>query len=335
MTNLTSLSFVALDISGDNYLSWVQDVKLHLGSKKLSDTIKPDNTTTVEEKFTSIIFLRHHMHEDLKSEYLEVEDPYILWENLKDRFDHQKLVYLPAAENDWANLRLQDFKSVRAYSSALFKISSRLIMCGEKVTEKRKIDKTLSTFHPNNINLAEMYRERKFTKFGDLLSTLLVAEQNHELVIKNHQSRPTGSAPLPEVNNTSFQQNVRGKGHRGGRGYGRYRGRGRSHGNFRPYNSSGHQKWQPETQSKRKISRGGKTENICHRCGMEGHWARTCRIPKHLVDLYQSSKRSKEKMVETNFANNNLDDSPIITNGGMNINGPNEPNETPMWEAED
>ncbi|XP_074346346.1 uncharacterized protein LOC141685122 [Apium graveolens] len=124
------------------------------------------------------------MHEDLKSEYLEVEDPFILWENLKDRFDHQKLVYLPATENDWANLRFQDFKSVRAYSSALFKISSRLIMCGEKVTEKRKIDKTLSTFHPNNINLAEMYRERKFTKFGNLLSTLIVAEQNHELGIE-------------------------------------------------------------------------------------------------------------------------------------------------------
>ncbi|XP_074347450.1 uncharacterized protein LOC141686305 [Apium graveolens] len=201
MTNITSLSFVSLDIYGDNYLSWVQDVKLHLGSKKLSDTIKAENKSTAEENFTSIIFLLHHMHEDLKSKYLEVEDPFILWKNLKDRFDHQKLVYLPAAENDWANLRLQDFKSVRAYSSASFKISSRLIMCGEKVTEKRKIDKTLSTFHPNNINLAEMYRERKFTKFGDLLSTLLVAEQNHELVIKNHQSRPTGSAPLPEVNN--------------------------------------------------------------------------------------------------------------------------------------
>ncbi|XP_074346908.1 uncharacterized protein LOC141685719 [Apium graveolens] len=242
MTNITSLSFVALDISGDNYLSWVQDVKLHLGSKKLSDTIKAENKSTVEENFTSIIFLRHHMHEDLKSKYLEVEDPFILWENLKDRFDHQKLVYLPAAENDWVNLRLQDFKSVRAYSSALFKISSRLIMCGAKVTEKRKIDKTLSTFHSNNINLAEMYRERKFTKFGDLLSTLLVAEQNHELVIKNHQSCPTRSAPLPEVNNMSFQQNVRGKGYRGGRGQGRYRGRGRSHGHFRPYNNSGHRK---------------------------------------------------------------------------------------------
>ncbi|XP_074323052.1 uncharacterized protein LOC141659996 [Apium graveolens] len=145
------------------------------------------------------------MHEDLKSEYFEVDDPFILWENLKDRFDHQNLFYLSAAENDWPNLRLQYFKNIRAYSSALFKISYRLIMCGEKVTEKRKIDKTLSTFHPNNINLAEMYMERKLTKFWDLLSTLLVAEHNHVLVIKNHQSRLTGSAPLPEVNNMSFQ----------------------------------------------------------------------------------------------------------------------------------
>ncbi|XP_074361378.1 uncharacterized protein LOC141701649 [Apium graveolens] len=247
MTNITNLSFVALDIFGDNYLSWVQDVKLHLGPKKLRDIIKAENKSTVEENSTSIIFLRHHTHEDLIYEYLEVEDPFILWENLKDKFHHQKLVYLPAAENNWANLRLQNFKSVRAYSSALFKISYRLIMCGEKVTEKRKIDKILSTFHPNNINLAEMYMERKFTKFGDLRSTLLVAEQNHELVIKNHQSRPTGFAPLPEINNMSFQQNVRGKWYRGGRGQGRYRGRGRSQRHFRLYNNFGHRKGKSES----------------------------------------------------------------------------------------
>jgi len=46
MTNLTNLSFVALDISGENYLSWVQDVKLHLGSKKLIDIIKAENKST-------------------------------------------------------------------------------------------------------------------------------------------------------------------------------------------------------------------------------------------------------------------------------------------------
>ncbi|XP_074373456.1 uncharacterized protein LOC141713778 [Apium graveolens] len=180
-----------------------------------------------------------------------------------------------------------------------------------------------------------MYRERKFTKFGDLLSTLLVAEQNHELVIKNHQSRPTGSAPLPEVNNMSFQQNVHGKGYRSGRGQGRYRGRGRSHEHFRPYNNSGHRKWQSESQSKRKAPRGGKTKNVCYRCGMDGRWTRNCHAPDHLVKLYQSSQKSKEKMVETNFANNNIDDFPRIATGGISINGPNEPNETPIWEAED
>ena len=78
MANLTNLSFVALDISGEYYLSWLQDVKLYLVSKKLSNTIKAENTFIIEESFASIIFLRHHIHEDLKSEYLEVEDPFIL-----------------------------------------------------------------------------------------------------------------------------------------------------------------------------------------------------------------------------------------------------------------
>ena len=41
------------------------------------------------------------------------------------------------------------------------------------------------------------------------------------------------------------------------------------------------------------------SEGACHRCGGNGHWARTCRTPKHLVDLYQASL--KEKGVETNF----------------------------------
>ncbi|XP_070681013.1 uncharacterized protein [Malus domestica] len=41
------------------------------------------------------------------------------------------------------------------------------------------------------------------------------------------------------------------------------------------------------------------SEGACHRCGGNGHWVRTCRTLKHLVDLYQASL--KEKGVETNF----------------------------------
>ncbi|KAM0975419.1 hypothetical protein COP2_018874 [Malus domestica] len=40
-------------------------------------------------------------------------------------------------------------------------------------------------------------------------------------------------------------------------------------------------------------------ERACHRCGGNGHWVRTCRTPKHLVDLYQAFL--KEKGVEINF----------------------------------
>ena len=42
--------------------------------------------------------------------------------------------------------------------------------------------------------------------------------------------------------------------------------------------------------------------NLCYRCGMKGHWSRTCRTPKYLVDLYQESLKNKDKKaVETNF----------------------------------
>lgn len=34
---------------------------------------------------------------------------------------------------------------------------------------------------------------------------------------------------------------------------------------------------------------------------MKGHWFQTCRIPKHLADLYQASQKAKERDVETNL----------------------------------
>ena len=34
---------------------------------------------------------------------------------------------------------------------------------------------------------------------------------------------------------------------------------------------------------------------------MKGHWSRTYRTPKHLVDLYQVSIKAKAKEIEMNF----------------------------------
>ncbi|KAM1962899.1 hypothetical protein ACFX16_023138 [Malus domestica] len=96
--------------------------------------------------------------------------------------------------------------------------------------------------------------------------------------MKNHNSRPTGLAPFPEVNVASPEWNTissRGNNYKRGRGHkqDRWNGKGKNH--------------------------GVQFHNQVPRCGGNGHWARTCRTPKHLVDMYQAS--FKEKGVEINF----------------------------------
>ena len=151
---------------------------------------------------------------------------------------------LPKARYDWMHLRLQDFKSVSEYNSTLFKISSQLKLCGENITEEDMLEKTFTMFHALNVLLQQQYRERRFTEYSQLISCLLVVEQNNELLMKNHQSRPTGSEAFPEVNAISSQNYGRGR----GRGRGRSQGRNsRQYNNFSSYQKRKalfhHQKW--------------------------------------------------------------------------------------------
>ncbi|KAK9677430.1 hypothetical protein RND81_11G142800 [Saponaria officinalis] len=279
MTNLAKLEFVALDITGKNYLSWMLDAEIHLDAKRLGETIKEGNKTTCQEKAKAMIFLRHHLHEGLKNEYLTVKDPQILWSILKDRYDHQRTVILPKARYEWLHLRLQDFKSVSEYNSSMFRITSQLKLCGEKITDEDI--------------------EKGFKKYSELISCLLVAEQNNELLMKNHESRPTGSTPLPEANvsfnykrgpydNHYTDNSSRGRGR--GRSYSRGRGRG-----FGGYGRS--QNLRVSFKKKHSHQKWGCKEGK----GRKGHWSRVCRTPMHLVNLYQQSLKQKRKNVETNL----------------------------------
>ena len=78
MSNLTKLEFVALNISGKNYMSWIIDIEIHLDTMNLRNTIKEGNQASLQDRIKSLIFLRHHLHEDLKNEYLTVKDPLTL-----------------------------------------------------------------------------------------------------------------------------------------------------------------------------------------------------------------------------------------------------------------
>ncbi|KAK8322081.1 hypothetical protein V6Z12_A12G142100 [Gossypium hirsutum] len=213
MTNLAKLEFVALDITGKNYLSWMLNVEIHLDAKGLGETINEGNEASSQDKTNDMIFLHHHFHEGLKIEYLIVKGLLVLWNTCYD------CLYL----------RLQYFNYVSEYNSNMFRITSQLKLCGENITDEEMLEKTYSTFH----------------KYFKLISCLLVVEQNNELLMKNYELRPTGSTLFPEVN-----------------------------------------KWDHK-DGKNNKNTTGKVESLCYRYGGKNHWSRTCRTPKHLMELYQ------------------------------------------------
>ncbi|KAL0326219.1 UNVERIFIED_CONTAM: hypothetical protein Sradi_5191200 [Sesamum radiatum] len=148
------------------------DAELHLASNKLGETVKENTTASKQDCAKAMILLRHHLHENLKSQYLTVKSPFQLWKSLKDRFDHQKT----------------------------------------------------------------QYRERGFKTYSELNSCLLVAEENNQLLLNNHHTRPTGSKPLPENSaalpeaNATFSRKGSGRYHGSPQGHSYGRGRGRGHG---------------------------------------------------------------------------------------------------------
>ncbi|GAV60484.1 hypothetical protein CFOL_v3_04014, partial [Cephalotus follicularis] len=199
---------------------------------------------------------------------------------------------------DWSQLQFQNFKIVSEYNYTLFKIVSQLKMCGEVITENMLLEKTYRTFHASNVLLQQQYRLHGFKKYRELIGSFLIAEQNNELLLQNHENCLTGSAPLPEVNATSS--------HFRGRGRGRGRGNRRNQ-NFLGSRNNNSMKWQnPDIKQRQMWHNPGQSNNDeqiqnrkgnCNRCGMKGHWYRACRTAKHWVDLYQASLKEKDKRI--------------------------------------
>ena len=81
----------------------------------------------------------------LKAECLTMKDPLELWNTLKEIYEHQKTLILLKARYEWIHLRLQDFKTVSEYNSAVFThLINTLTAQGRRIPEKEKVNNILN-----------------------------------------------------------------------------------------------------------------------------------------------------------------------------------------------
>lgn len=73
----------------------VPDLEAHLASKIILDSIETDAGVTLQAKAKALIFIRHHLAEPLKTQYMNELNPRVLWEELKLRYDCMKTVITP------------------------------------------------------------------------------------------------------------------------------------------------------------------------------------------------------------------------------------------------
>ncbi|KAK4711378.1 hypothetical protein R3W88_005891 [Solanum pinnatisectum] len=205
-----------------------------------------------------MIFLRHHLDESLKVEYLTMKDPLELWIGLKGRYDHLKAMVLPRARYEWMHLRFQDYKVVIENNSV-------------------------------------QYHEKGFKKYSELISCLLVAEQHNDLLMKNHEVRPAGSAPLPEAHGV--------KAH----GQSEIRKNNQDHDNV--CRRGGHNKKENNIGSQNNPSKG--KGDHCHRCGLKGNKggasSSNARVESNWTlkdDAQAGSSQKYDENVEANLALN-------------------------------
>ena len=60
----------------------------------LGNNIKEGNDASLQDRARVLIFLLHHIDEGLKGEYLMVKVHFIIWNNLREQYDHQKTIIL-------------------------------------------------------------------------------------------------------------------------------------------------------------------------------------------------------------------------------------------------
>ena len=195
MSRFEPSDYTALNFSGDNWLEWAMNTSVVLKSRGLGQCITQGDYATESEKYRDICIMRHHLTEELRNQYIHIENPHDLWTELKSRYT---MVLLPKVRHEWMSLRFQDFESVDDYHLALSKVVYKLRLCGEVVTEEDLLEKTFLTADPSDLLLQYTLREKGFTTYNDMFSCLLIIEQK-KLLEKSSEMHEESKAAVSEL----------------------------------------------------------------------------------------------------------------------------------------
>jgi hypothetical protein len=122
--------FEKLALDGHNYPTWAMDVKISLALRGMYEAITPPTERQQEllptYQYNALYIIRHHIHPNLKSDYMLKEEPSALWVALQNHYEQQKVVILPEENHEWVHLHLQDYKSIGDYNHVIHKICAKL-----------------------------------------------------------------------------------------------------------------------------------------------------------------------------------------------------------------
>jgi hypothetical protein len=154
--------------------------------------------------------------------------------------------------------------------------------------------------HPSDRVLKHQYCAQNYQRYLELIHDLLQAEKHDELTMRNYHQCPVDTTPLPEVNYSS-QGKEKMDGAKPSKNVGK----------FKKGKKNKHKKNKFKDQSSEK----GKKSFKCHHCGGANHIAKKCKIPQHLVDLYQKSLKEAGKAKESYEAHFNAASDEATTSG--------------------
>lgn len=134
-THVEKLKFPALVMDGSNYITWTTHMRNHLKALGLGETITDEfNHSDCEMKAAkALVLILHHLSTELQQHFLMEDNPATIWKSLKSRFDNKRNILRPLAIHEWNHLRFQDFKTVAEYNNELYKVATKLRICGLEV----------------------------------------------------------------------------------------------------------------------------------------------------------------------------------------------------------